>query len=327
VVLVGLLISGLLAIGTSEAPAGNRAPEVSLTVFPGPSEATYGQSVAYTATLKNTGKSKFTHVRFHNPSPATSGGPAVFKYASCNGAAPALGAKFFCDMGQLAAGQTATVRIVWQTPSSGTSSDCPGSTPTCMTNFAFWTIKEGTGNAGSAGPDTFPPQQLPENTAVTSLLVVPDPDRAGGYGLTPCTDPSTQATLTTNLTLGPANPFATKVCASTVPGQLFDPGLVVEIDEDNDASTGTAIPYLSEVCIPAPGFTCADVGYNPWVFSPRATFTFVIDNTTLPKGEKVDKVFHDGADVTSDCRIKIHKFTKTTTVTCLTSLNGSWNVG
>jgi hypothetical protein len=318
-----LLTAAVLAFGTASAPAGNRTPSPTLTAFPGPSEVTYGQNVAYSATLPNSQSSSFTHVQFHNPIPTTTAGTqtlqATLAYSSCAGQLTAT--EWVCNEITVGSGQTARVTIVWKTPSAGESTaGCA-----CMVNNSYWTIKEGTGKPGSAGPDTFP-----SPAALTSLLVVPDPVEAGGYGLTACTDPTTQSTLTTNLTLGPANPFATKVCASTVPGLVLDPGLAVEIDENNNANTGTGIPYRSDVCIPAPGFSCADIGYTPWLFSPRATLGFVIDNSTLDGGEKVDKVFHDGVDVTADCTINVVNGPgpiKITNVACLTAVNGSWNVG
>ncbi len=310
----------LLVLAVGNAPAGNRAPVPTLVGFPGPGEVTYGQNVAYTATLPNAQSSTFTHVNFHDPIPTTVSGTqtltATLEYASCAGTLTAT--EFVCDEMTVPAGQTAKVTIVWQTPLAGSSTNCPAATPVCMTNGSFWTIKEGTGKPGSAGPDTFSSPLV-----ATSLLVVPDFVEAGGYALNACTNPATQKSLETNPAVGPTNKLATKVCASTVPGQVFDPGVSIEIDE----GPGSGITESSTICIPAPGQKCETSGYTPWTFSPRATFTFVIDNTTLPKGEKVDKVLHDNVDVTGDCTITISNPTKKTTVACQASINGSWNFG
>jgi hypothetical protein len=319
VAVMALAAAGLLVIAVGTAPAGNRDPEPTLVGFPGPGEVTYGQNVAYTATLPNEQSSTFTHAQFHNPIPTTSGGSATLKYASCPGTLTATA--FVCNEITVRSHEIAKVTIVWQTPPSGSSSNCPTTSP-CMTNRTFWTIKEGTGNPGSSGPDTFD-----SPVVATSLLVVPDFSEAGGYALNACTNPATQKSLETNSAVGPTNKLATKVCASTVPGQLFDPGVAIEIDE----GPGTGITESASICIPAPGQSCVTTGYQPWLFSPRATFTFTIDNTTLPKGEKVDKVFHtvftERVDVTNDCTIKIVNKTKTTSVTCFSSFNGGWDFG
>jgi hypothetical protein len=313
-------VVAVLAIAVGTAPAGNRSPQPTLVGFPGPGEATYGQNVAYTATLPNGQSSTFTHAQFHDPIPTTVSGSqtlkATLKYASCQGQLTAT--EFVCNEITVPSGQTARVTIVWQTPASGSSTSCPTATPVCMTNSSFWTIKEGTGKPGSSGPDTFPSPLV-----ATSLLVVPNPAKAGGYALEACTNAATQASLETNPAVGPTNKLATRVCASTVPGQTFDPGVPIEIDE----GPGGGITETSTICIPGPGQGCDTSSYTPWIFSPRATFTFTIDNTTLPKGEKVDKVFHDSVDVTTDCSISISNKTKTTIVSCLSDRNGDWRFG
>jgi len=337
--LAGVLAVMVFAVGTtSNAPAGNRNPAAVLVGLPGPSEVTYGQNVAYSATLKNTGKSNFTKLEFHNPVPTTSGGPAQLVYASCGNSPPlpAGATEFACDLGELSAGGTARVTIVWKTPLTGSSTTelawtpwpdtCPASTPVCMTNSVFWIMKEGTGKPGSAGPDTFP-----AGPVVTSLLVVPDPVAAGGYALDVCTDPSTP-TLTTNPSVGAGNDLTTSVCISGVPGLLFDPGLAIEIDE-GIGPHNLGVTESSEICIPAPGDSCPET--TPYQFSSPSTFTFVIDNTTLPKGEKIDTVFHNG-DTVPFCAddpdadpcvvsITIDNSAKTTTVVVESSENGGWD--
>lgn len=327
--LAGLLLIALFGIATATAPAGNRNPVVELVAFPGPGEVTYQQNVAYTATLQNTQSSTFTRLQFHNPIPTTivSGSPvqAVLKYASCPGSLSAT--TFSCNEITLTAGQTAKVTIVWQTPAAGSSSNCPPATPVCMTNTSFWTIKEGTGKTGSSGPDTFP-----SSTVATSLLVVPDFVEAGGYALTPCTPGGSQTTLATNLSVGSSNPLATKVCASTMPGQLHSPGLSVEIDE-GVGQFNLGVTQTAFVCMPGPGGACPETpgygssGYTPWTFSPPAEITAIIDNTTLPSGEKIDIVKHDGVVVTSTCTITVDNKAKTTTVSCDAPANGGWDFG
>ena len=368
--------------GLASATAGNRAPVSGMLVFPGPKEqVTYREGVAFTATLENTGSSKFTHVDFHNPSPSTTAGYAKLLYASCgSGASLSLGGTFECEMNDISSGGIARVTLVWEMPASGTSVDNPDTTvdedcdatktvggtpdPTpgpCLTNWGFWTMKEGTGNPGSEGPDTFA-----SNVTGVSLLLVPDPAKARGYALTAvgasaCTgNPSLET-----VDVGSGNKLSTEVCASRVPGSSnfpLNPGLVIEIDE---GGTGTP-PGLSKrvtetsfICIPFPdanpndaiGSCPATPGYGaslytPWSFDlpgtttivERATFRFTIDNATLPKGEKIDIVVHNGGSPLPPCStspnasacvvsIIVDNKLKVTLVTVESTEQGGWDFG
>ena len=323
VVLVAAVVAGLLGASVSPAPAGNRNPAATLVAFPGPGEVTYGQNVAYTSTFTNTQSSTFTHVLFHDPIPTTLvsgvGTQAVFKYASCTGQLTAT--EFVCDeIAQLTPGATAKVTIVWQTPAAGSSTGCPSATPVCMANSITWTLKEGTGQPGSAGPDTFP-----AGPVFTSLLVVPDFRKAGGYALGKCTGSST-TTLGTNGTVNATNPLSTDVCATTLPtGDAFNPGLVVTINERDHTASDPGFTQVSVICIPVPDGSCDNLSYTPWLFDPAATFTFVFDNTTLPKGVKITTIFHDG--VPAPCTITVDNRTKTTKAVCTSATNGHWTGG
>ena len=152
-------------------------------------------------------------------------------------------------MNEISAGGIARVTLVWEMPASGTSVDDPdtssrrglrrtksvGRTPDptpdpCLTNWGFWTMKEGTGNPGSEGPDTFAEQR---DGCV--LCSVPDPAKARGYALTPvgasaCTaNPSLETAMSDQATSS-----RPRLCASRVPGLSnfpLNPGLVIEIDE------------------------------------------------------------------------------------------------
>lgn len=230
-VVTALVFGGALAVVAGESPANNRNPSTVLRGHPGPTAVTYGKNIAYTATLENTGTSMFTKVVFSNPIPTTTLNgttyPATFKYASCPGTLTATA--FVCEeIAQLGSGETARVTIVWGAPTAeGSSSAGCQLSSACLTNRVVWTIKEGTGKEGSAGPDTFV-----SNTVETQLLVVPDATKAGGYPLSACTDPASQTTLQTNPSVGLGNPLATRVCAPTMPqGDPFNPGLVVVIEE------------------------------------------------------------------------------------------------
>jgi uncharacterized repeat protein (TIGR01451 family) len=330
-----LALGGVLAaVVVADAPANNRSPSAVLSGLPGPTAVTYGKNIAYTATLENTGQSMFTKVQFSNPIPTTTLNgetyPATFKYASCPGTLTATA--FVCDeIHQLGSGETARVTIVWGTPGvEGSSSAGCQLSAACLTNRVVWTIKEGTGKEGSAGPDTFV-----SNTVETELLVVPDAQKAGGYPLSACTDPASQTTLQTNPSVGAGNPIATRVCAPKMPeNDVFNPGLVVVIEEGAKRTGEPGITDVSEICIPSAGATCPSSTSFSFDTSAPATFTFTIANSTLPRGVKITKVFHDGVLVSTDPddfphvqSIRVDNRRKITTVVVKALENGRWGFG
>ena len=110
-----------------------------------------------------------------------------------------------------------------------------------------------------------------------------------------------------------------------------------KIDATNPNGKGFPTAFI---CIPAPGTLAsqnacptdpAGTGYTPWSFDDPSTpnvhetagFSFTIDNTLLPNGDKVDQVVHNGVDVTSACTIDIVNSDKTTIVACKASTNGT----
>ncbi len=123
-------------------------------------------------------------------------------------------------------------------------------------------------------------------------------------------------------TIGPNNPLATSVCAA-----IPEDGLPVAVEETPRAPGDPGIaPQSSEICMPA------GCGGTPFVFSPLATFTFVLDNNSF-SGE-IKKVFHDGVLVSERqrddphvVRIKRENFKGITTVVVESSKNGSWDFG
>jgi hypothetical protein len=327
--LFGLVVVVALGAVTS-APAGNRDPGYTFVDFPGPDEVTFGKNVAYTTSFTNTSGSMYTHVNFSMTTPSTSvnGVPmyASLVYASCEPDGPPYegltSTGYSCPtIPQLPSGSdTQFATLVWQTPTvpNPSSLDCDDPGTDCeLTTTGTWGIKEN--QPGSN--DTFP------TTETTDLLLQPNPMRAGGYAIAPVAGGCTfaNANLVTNPSVNSSNKLASAVCASTVPtstGSPLDPGLVIEITE----GAGPGITDSSTICIPAPGESCDDPGYTPWFFSTPATFTFLVDNRSLPPGDKIDTVVHDGEDVTEDCTITIHNPTKTTTVTCTAFEQGRWDM-
>jgi hypothetical protein len=320
----------MFGLAAATAPAGNRAPNSGMAADPGPTEATYGTNVAFTATLDNFQKSAFVTVRLEVEFPKTRVGTvetlATFKATSCPVGTYELlenPKRFVCYWGdKLPAGQIAKVLVVWETPVAGTSSDCPTAiSEPCMTTKGTWFIKEGSQTKGG-GPDTFP-----TSLAAVSFLDGTDPGKkARGYALGHCTEVDDASELAT----APGGEIQTTVCPSTTPGSAFPftPGLIMQIDHGK-GSFSKKLP-TSFICIPdprvspsscpaAPGY--GGDGYTPWTFADPAKFTFVL--TTL----NITKVLHDGEDVTSTCVITPDKALKKTTITCLGDENGGWDFG
>lgn len=368
---------GLVLVAAGTAPANNRAPTTELLEDPGPGEISYGENVGYTATLTNVGSSTYTHLVYHHKVPTTIFGgtslAADLVYSSCEpGPAQAgwddfdPGDYYDCPARTLVGGAPAKVLTVWHAPGVPIQGDgvvCddtlaePPAQPIndCkLTSTAYWTMKEGTGNPGSAGPDTFPPDLGAGDPKVTELLgAAPDLTKARGYILDSCSSSSTTASsLATSVVgtpVGASNRLFTSVCATSSPSDTtfpLSPGLIAQIDETNPTGKGFPTAF---VCIPAPPTSsspnkCPAVpggtGYTPWSFpdnpatpnvDERARFDFTIDNTMLPNGDKVDKVLHDDGTgevtVTADCTIQIINSQKITKVSCKSATNGSWKFG
>ncbi len=242
--------------------------------------------------------------------PQTSGGPATLLSATCTGTLSA--SELVCNpIDRVKGGESASITTVWKVPSSGSSAGCPTADPCLATSGAF--------QVGAAS--------YPAGPASTALLAQGDASSAATYAMTACTA-SSGPTLQTNLILGPGNPLSTSICAPTLPANA--PGLVTAIDEVPSGPPGNA-PEASEICIPAPTTPC---NAAPFVFSPKATFTFVLLNSSLPAGEVIDKVYHDDVLLTTDrsadryvVSIKVQPFKGITTVVVKSSTNGSWKFG
>ena len=107
---------------------------------------------------------------------------------------------------------------------------------------------------------------------------------------------------------------------------------MTSIDElPSSVSDPGVAPEASEICIPAP---LADCDLAPFSFSPKATFTFLILNSSLPPGEVVDQVFHNGVLVSTSSsadpyvkNIKVDRAKGITKVVVKSSENGRWNFG
>lgn len=305
------LVSGLF-VAVSTAPATPAPPIVTLTNAPGLDSVTYGGNAAYVARITNPANTALRSITFRMPIPETDAGQALLQSATCTGTLTAT--EFVCNpIDRVRGGESASITTVWKVPGSGSSTNCP-SADACLTASGSFAI----------GSSTYP-----AGPAATALLAQGDDSSAATYALTPCTSTSSP-TLQTNPILGPGNPLSTSICAPSLPANR--PGLVTAIDEIPSApsSPGNA-PETSEICIPAPESPC---NQTPFVFSPKATFTFVLLNSSLPEGEVIDKVFHNGVLVSTNKNqdpyvehIKVQPYKGITTVVVKSSTNGGWDFG
>lgn len=305
---MGVSVVALLG-AVSSAPATPVPPTVSIAPVAGLESTTYGRNAAYVARITNNANAALRNVVFSTPIPSTSGGSAVFAAATCAGSLSAT-AYTCAPIDRVRAGETVAITVIWQVPGSGSSSGCPGSDP-CLTS-------SGTFSIGSSS--------YPAGPAATSLLSTSSDSSAGTYAMTACTS-SSSPTLQTNQVLGPGNPLSTSICAPNLPASV--PGLVTSIDEVPRAPSDPGVaPETSVICIPSP---LADCDVTPFVFSTKATFTFVLLNSSLPEGEVIDKVFHNGVLVSTNKNadpyvdsIKVQPFKGITTVVVKSSRNGTW---
>lgn len=309
-------IAALAMFGLTSPAPGATSADGELRALPGLDAVTYGQMAAFSASVENTGNVTLKNVTLHQPIPTTEVDgetqPAVFQSAGCTGTVSA--SEFSCVVtDKLRPGDSIAVTIVWQTPSAGSSSDCE-SDP-CLVATGFW----------QSGPGS---RTFPMDPIAVELLDGNDPSQAATYALAACTDPS-DPTLATDPDVDVDNPLATSVCASSLPASAL--GLVTSIEEKEGEESDPGITQVSEICLPSPGTEC---DASPFVFSPLATFTFVVTNASLPAGEKIDTVYHDGVVVSKSKRadprvvsIKNEKFKGITTIVVVSSTNGSWRFG
>jgi hypothetical protein len=307
VAIVGVIAALALFGLASPAPANNRQPISTLALVSGLSDVTAGQPVALSATLENRQNSTFTDVRYEAAIPEGTS----FLSTDCPDF-QATATQFVCNWGhQLRA--KATAKIVYVLTTSGGAGS--------FTTSGAWIIKEGSADSGA--PDTFP-----TNALAVSILSQDDPNKAGSYATTACASTETP-TVQTFQTLSADNPLSTSVCAPNLPQNVL--GLPASVNERDGVPSEPGISQVSEVCMPAPTFSCAP-GYKPFKFSSLATFTFVLRNDSLDG--TISKVYHDNVLVPKSNKadprvvsIKVQPFKGITTVVTQSSTNGSWRFG
>lgn len=342
-----VLVVALVAVGGGS--AGPRTPTsvvASFDALPGPPTVSYGENIAYRATLANTSGSTLTHVIFRQSYPigASDSGPVE---SSCPDGASSTTLDaggnplyWVCDFGQVPAAKQIVLAIVWQVPPpSDPTVNC--TTLDCFKTTGFWSVKEGLND------NVDPNDQFGSKTVSATLLSTGDDAietlHAGGYetGSASCADPAA-GSLRTKQKLSLDNPVSTTVCLPdfTLPEGSTDLGYVTTITERLIANTATPDPRHSEVCIAKLGTTCPDTNdpsadqpfFDPNAANPlKITHVFRVLDAALPKGYRITQVTHNGTTMTAttctttgDCVVSItlDPKTKIWTIIVTTGTNG-----
>ena len=344
-----VLVAALVAVGVGSAGPRNPTSVVAdFKAFPGPAQVSYGENIAYRATLHNDSGSTLTHVIFRQTYPvgASVTGPVD---SSCpQGAsstvfnADGTPKWWACDFGQVSATAPDPVLVVvWRVPPPvDPSKDCKTG---CFETTGFWSVKEGLN-------DTTDPNDAFGRSTVTAVLLSTGDNaseklKAGGYettGSASCDDPAA-GSLRTKQKLSADNPVSTTVClpAFTLPAGSKELGYVTTITETLLANSTTPNPRHAEVCVAKLGETCPDsndpsadaVFFDPNSANPlKITHVFRVLADSIPK-YTITQVSHNGItmDATTcstkgDCVLSIDlvnvKGTKTWVIKVTTGSNG-----
>lgn len=327
---VRLALAGLMAVAATvfvaTGSAGPRAVTVTFDAFPGPAQVSYGQQLAYRATLENTGGA-IAKVVFRQSFPAANGVEATPGANTCPSTpvivATPHGREWVCSFGRLArhAGPL-TLTVVWQAPTLASTSNCAN----CLVTNGRWQVAD-----GHHGLATVPPGGI--DVAATLLASNSGETlKASAYvtGPASCSNPSGPGSLQTNPALSLANPVSTTVCfpVFTVPSGSPNLGFQTVLSE----TAGSA--RTSDVCIAALGTSCGP-GYVDANFAPQVvTHVFRISNAALADPHGITQVRHDGVLVTpATCAasglcvlsISLDHASGVWTIVATSPTNGSWD--
>lgn len=309
-VVLGIAALTAIAVLVPGGSAGARAVAFTFEAVPGPGEVTYGQNIAYRATISNTSGSTLTHVIFRMTPPAAEGVPAIFQDSTCpqnNGKGATVTyadgtSEWTCDFGNLPAWTQPTpqktLAVIWQAPTLGLPDDCFG----CLETAARLTVKEGLNDQTNPN-DAFQPDNVQQPatllSANTDTVKSNNTKSAGGYETKACTNPSGVGSLQTNQNLDATlNTVSTFVCISLIPTSTTDLGLATTILEGVVHVGNPGNPKLdtSDLCIAQLGTNCGAFGqYTPQVFDVGHPITVVLrfPDAALANGEKITKIWHN----------------------------------
>lgn len=318
-----------VAVSGAAAPGGAVPPGVTVEKTGLPGSVTRGYNVLYTITVTN-GSTAANHVTVTDPAPGNPlpAGTTVVSATTDVGTCPALAAgatSVTCEVGKMAAGQVATLKIKVKTTTDTNVSS--------FTNVAVATMNES--GHDNEGPASHVDRFFGDET--TALIAAGDPLFAQGYFDTACnaSNPSDPSLIGTNPNVGEGNLQATQACVADTGG-----GTTVSVGESPDTEASPGVSETSTICVPVPGATCA----TPLTFSTPATFTFTLHPSQFPNKWNYRQivVYDDGVEVTASCNndgslptgATVCKFpatqnkqTKIVTQVVKSLSNGEWNFG
>jgi hypothetical protein len=309
-------------VATGSAKPRDNTVAATFDALPGPGQVTYGENIAYRATLDNKSGTTLTHVIFRQqfpeitrsdatpattplplPNPVDSscaawGGTAGTRPITVDGVPKT---EWYCDLGQRPANANVTLTIVWNVPvptAAQASVNCDG----CLSSRGRWTVKEGLSdntNPNDTFGDTTVPATLLAKTGSGEKL------RAGGYetasascGTGENIDPDAAGNLRTT-PLGVGNFLTTTICLPTINLSDADKkiglGYAAKITEASDSRSAT-------VCIADLGVTCPASAADEASFPDDVVHIFRIGLDGVPKNFEITtsattgftSVTHDG---------------------------------
>jgi hypothetical protein len=263
-----LLVLLIALVGASSASAHPTSVTVTLTGTPNP--VTAAGTVAYLATLKNTGYKALESVTLTAPAPAGMSVVTVISAGSCTSSA----ATAQCDFGDVAGGATVSATVIMTTPS----------TPGTVSSSVTWSTKVDDGHHHSYSG--YGHDKTQTFTASTSISVqAPSPNAISKYVL------PAGGTVSDGSTTSAANPQSTAVTVPATPT-----GAATSVSEVNAASptdacgpSTTCFGQISIVTVAAPPFSAT---------SPLH-LAFVLDSSEIPPYTNPSTIpmFHDGVAV------------------------------
>lgn len=288
-----LTIAALAVVGGGS--AGPRTPtsvKADFAAFPGPGRVSWGEQIAYKATLENKSGTTLTKVTFRQSYPAALGVEAILIDHTCPSEPATVtqsnGTKqWVCSFGQQTKSAKLALTVVWQAPPPP---DSPTNCDDCLVTTGGWTVKEGSNDIGDPN-DTFG-MAIVKATLLASGSTGTEKHEAGGYEThsASCEDTEGPGNLQTNPVLDAEdNSVSTTVC---VP---------VQIPLDNNVDLGYAVTLTetgnnarqSEVCIAKLGSNCP--GEDATFSAPFVTVIFHVADDALPNKYKITGISHNGA--------------------------------
>lgn len=331
-----LVIAAMAVVGGGSAkPRTPDSVKADFRAFPGPGRVSYGEQIAYKATLENKSGSTLTKVTFRQTYPAADGiGEATLIDHTCPTTPQDVtltdGTKqWVCDFGQQVANANLALTVVWQVPPPP---EAPTTCLGCLESTGGWTVKEG------ANDTTDPNDSFGNATVKATLLASGETGdellEAGGYETSSasCDDTDAPGNLRTNPKIDEdANPVSTTVC---VP---------VQIPLDNQVDLGYAVTITetqnnarhADVCIAKLGTNC-EPGYVDAEFAaPYVTHVFQVADGALPRRYSITEVSHNGnpplaegeCSAPGECVVSIDldNRTKIWTIVVTSPTNGYWD--